>query len=96
MGKQIKSILVKDMDYCIFCGKPREAIHHVFYGNGMRKLSDKYHLVVPLCNYHHNMSNESVHFNYERDLGLKMDAQLKFEKKYSHEQFMAVFGKNYL
>jgi len=89
-----KSIVVKDMTKCMFCGRPKEAIHHIFFGPN-RNNSEKYGLTAPLCNYHHNMSNQSVHFNRQMDLELKVLAQKAFEDKYSHELFMQVFGKNY-
>ena len=90
-----KSILTKDMSRCVICGRPKEAVHHVF-GGPNRKNSEKYGLKIPLCNSCHNMSPESIHFNRELDLTIKRKAQKIFESKYSHELFMEVFGKNYL
>lgn len=49
-----KSIVTDNMEFCIVCGRPREAVHHVFFGTALRKISDKHGFVVPLCNYHHN------------------------------------------
>jgi hypothetical protein len=34
--------------------------------------------------------------NKELDYQLKKDAQRAFEEKYSHEEFMRIFKKNYL
>ena len=42
------------------------------------------------------MSNYGVHNDVALDVELKQTAQRAFEKKYSHELFMSVFGKNYL
>ncbi len=92
----MKSIITNNMNECYICGKPRECIHHIFGGTANRRLSDKYKLVIPLCNYHHNMSNESIHFNKPLDLEIKKLGQKKFEEKYSYEKFMKVFGRNYL
>ena len=69
-------------------------LHHCLYGTANRKLADKYKLTVWLCGYHHNLSNESVHFNKDLDLHLKQLAQTKFEETYN-ESFLKVFGKNY-
>lgn len=70
--------------------------HHVFYGTGNRKLSEKYDMKVWLCGKHHNLSNEGVHMNRKRDLAVKQYAQLKFEAEHGHDKFMETFGRNYL
>ena len=90
----VKSIIQEDTDYCFFCGRYGTEIHHVFFGNPNRKLSDKYGLVVGLC-YEHHRGNSGVHFNRELDLELKRTAQRKFEYTYN-EDFKAIFGRNYL
>ena len=59
-------------------------------------MADKYGLTVFLCGKHHNASNEGVHFNKTLDNALKMFAQKKFEERYSHEEFMRIFKRNYL
>lgn len=89
------SILTNEVNKCMICGKPREAWHHVF-GGPNRNASEKYGLKIPLCNQHHNMSDYSVHFNKELNLEAKRIAQEAFEMKYSHSEFMKVFGKNYI
>ena len=91
---KVVSLVVKDMHTCIFCGRPREAIHHAF-GGANRKNSTKYHLLIPLCNEHHNTSYHSVHFDRDMDIKVKSMAQMAFENKYGHEKFMEVFGKNF-
>lgn len=70
--------------------------HHVFGGNANRKKSESNGLKVYLCAWHHNMSNEGVHFNKELNYRLQTFAQRKFERLHSHEKFMEVFHKNYL
>ena len=92
----MESIITKELAKCYICGDKKECIHHVFYGTANRKISDKYGLVVPLCNKCHNMSNMSVHHNRELDLIVKKAGQRAFEKKYNHEKFMQEIGKNYL
>lgn len=92
----MKSILQTSKE-CWFCGRSDELhVHHVIYGQGYKKMSDKYGLTVWLCPKHHNMSNDGVHFNKARDLELKQYAQKKFEQKYSHELWMQEIGRNYL
>ena len=69
--------------------------HHIF-GAANRKWSEQYGLKVWLCAHHHNMSDEGVHFNKALDLQLKQIAQREFEDTYGHDEFMRIFGRNYL
>ena len=91
----MKSIIQEDTNYCFVCGRYGTEIHHVFFGNPNRKLSDKYKCVVGLC-YEHHRGNRGVHFNRELDLELKCTAQRVFEHHYPNENFSAIFGRNYL
>lgn len=81
---------------CYIC-KTTQAIqrHHVYFGNGYRKLSDKYGMVVDLCVGHHTGSH-GVHFNRTLDLQLKRESQEWFEQERSRDEFMRIFGRNYL
>lgn len=78
--------------------------HHVF-GGPNRKHSEKYGLWVKICMCRCHRTGEyggplSIHNNPNKeggkDLMLKRLAQRTFEEKYSHEEFMRIFGKNYL
>ena len=76
-----KSIIVDRLDRCLVCGTYRDIeIHHCIYGTAKRKLSDKYNLVVPLCNLHHR-GTDGVHGKngYKLDLELKRLAQKAFQ-----------------
>lgn len=42
------------------------------------------------------MSDHGVHFNKPLDLQIKQIAQREFEDTYGHDDFMKIFGKNYL
>ncbi len=95
MGEKLESILAADMGHCIVCGKPNPHKHHVLYGPN-RKWSEKYKLTVPLCYMHHNGSNAGVHFDKCLDLALKKMAQRKFMEEYPEENFVEIFGRNYL
>lgn len=94
--KRVESIMGYDMGNCMVCGSPYVQVHHVFYGTANRKLSDKYGLVVPLCQEHHT-GQTGVHFNKKLDLFLKKEGQRKYEQNYGNgESFQRVFGKSYL
>lgn len=94
-----KSILQTDKDSCFICGS-HEWIeeHHVFGGNGRRRLSEKYGLKVYLCHYCHNEPPNGVHHNSETRKALQQFAQEKAMQHYGWtvDDFRNIFGKNYL
>lgn len=92
------SIITNNLNNCIICGRTKEALHEVFFGTANRKKSIQYGLVIPLCNYHHNMSDEGIHFNRELDLNYKKIAEQRWITHYGEtkENFIKEFGKNYL
>lgn len=88
--------LIGSSEYCLICGSTKDLHrHHIFYGSN-RAASEKYNLTCYLCARHHNMSDEGVHFKHDLDLAIKQCAQAVFESKHSHEEFMAIIGRNYL
>ncbi|MBQ8766587.1 MAG: hypothetical protein IJZ16_07265 [Clostridia bacterium] len=100
-----KSILQTDKEHCYLCGRNSRADyfgldeHHVFGGYGVRKISEKYGLKVYLCHDRcHEFGENAVHKNAEVDRALKAKAQKKAMKRYgwSVEDFIDIFGKNYL
>ena len=72
--------------------------HHVIFGMGNRKLSERYGLKVYLCSWHHLASGgpEAVHRNENTRRMLCRDAQRCFEKHYPGLSFREIFGKNWL
>ncbi len=70
--------------------------HHIF-GAANRNHSEHFGLKVKLCIHHHRIGPHAVH-----DLGademelLHQIGQMDFERRYTHEEFMQIFGKNYL
>ena len=96
-----KSIIQSDREYCYLCDKAGIynnyflQKHHVF-GSSNRNNSEREGLYVALCVAHHEYGPQAVHTNHEEDLSLKKEAQEIYESTHSHEEFMAIFGKNYL
>lgn len=91
----MKSI-IQEKKECFFCGRTDDLhLHHVLEGRN-RGNSDKYGLTIYLCSYHHNMSDDSVHFNLIYKKLMRIIAQLYFEQKWgSTEDFKKIFRKNY-
>lgn len=93
-----ESILM-EMDHCLVCGNTNNLhIHEVFFGANNRENSIREKLCVSLCAYHHNMSNNGVHFNRELDLKIKKWAEKKWLEKNDKtiDDFIKIFGKNYI
>ena len=87
-------MITKATEICAICGKPKQEIHHLVFGRGMRELSDQDGLTITLCHDCH----ESVH----RYAGAwsKMVGQLSFEldrmeKGFSREEAKGEFLKRY-
>lgn len=70
--------------------------HHVFMGNKHKKLAEHYGLKVYLCLQHHEVGNMAVHNNREVSELIQRKGQEIFEKNHTREEWMAIFGKNYI
>lgn len=70
--------------------------HHIF-GGANRKLSEKYGLKVHLCYVCHEDNERGVHGrNTILRNQLHREGQQAFEREHTREEFMEIFGKNYL
>jgi hypothetical protein len=79
-------------EVCRICGTTQLLqTHHMLHGN-MRKAADKYGLTCKLCVFCHTELHDHGLFDRE----LQQEAQRRFEENHSHEEFMAIFGKNFL
>ena len=70
--------------------------HHIFYGQGRRKLSERYGLKVWLTHDEHNEPPDGVHFNKALRRQLERAGQIAFERENPHLSFINIFGRNYL
>lgn len=85
--------MIDDTKECYLCG--RKGIlhrHHMIHGNAGRKKAEKYGLVCYLCPDCHMR----VHDFGVGDRFLQKKAQKYFEQQYGHDEWMRIFGKNYL
>lgn len=104
----MKSIMQEDKTRCYLCGGlaywtdeevlDRIEEHHVFGGNPGRKLSEKYGLKVYLHGIKcHRMGKDSAHMNGLISENLKAAGQKRFEEVHgTREEFIKIFGKNYI
>ena len=88
----MNSIIPGDaQDRCYICGhRGNTEVHHMMHGS-RRKMADKYGLTVHLCTRCHM----DLHDHGDHDRDLEETAQEAFEKRYGHDEWMRIFGKNY-
>lgn len=93
----MKSIL-QDKKECWYCKTTYNLnLHHIFYGNANRKISDKNGFVVYLCTYHHT-GTYGVHGKKgnDRNIELKQICQKKYEENHTRDEFRQLIGRSYL
>lgn len=91
-----KSIMQSEK-VCYLSGRTDWLEKHHLYQGANRKLSEKYGLWVYLNHYWHNEPPNGVHFNKENMKYLHKKGQEAFEKVHgTREDFMRIFGRNYL
>lgn len=92
----MKSIM-QNNKCCYVCGSEYNLHeHHIYYGTGNRSISEKNGFKCYLCAYHHNFSDEGVHFNKQLDLQLKKECQEIYEENHTRNEFIKLIGRNYL
>lgn len=77
---------------CYVCRSPYVEKHHIYKGHKCRQIADDNGLWVWLCRKHHEKAHNDKESNYE----LMRLGQMKFELDHTRDEFMSLFGKNYL
>ena len=101
-----KGIITEYNEYCLFCGRPVEAKHHLI-GGPNRKKAEEDGLKIPCCNNCHNIGDvlTRIHGNPMAEMMSKMMGQLAWEKravaggkteKEAREAFLSRYGISYL
>lgn len=91
------SIMTKDLEHCYLCNKQgikniqKDDIHELIEGKN-RQVSMKYGLVIPICRKCHEIVTNDKTLQDK----LHKVAQKEFKRHYKTENFMQIFGKNYL
>lgn len=107
----MESILTTEKGICYLCQRHTNTeLHHIYFGHGKRKISDRLGLTVYLCHECHQ-GTYGVHgsHGHEVDMDLKQIAQFHWEQKYikeypyinhadmaAREEWIRKIGKNYL
>lgn len=95
MGNSQVKAKTREWKGCHICGKGPTERHHVFPGPN-RKNSEKWGMVVDLCTDHHRDGPKAAHRCRKTADKLKREAQAKFELTHTRDEFMKIFGRNYL
>lgn len=78
---------------CYHCKcRPVTAPHEPLMGNKYRKLSINHNLVIGVCDECHRL----LHSDDKLNTVYKQEMQRIFEREHGHEEWMRVFGRNYL
>lgn len=85
------SIITNDLKKCYFCSNKKEDFHEAIEGKN-RQVSMKYGLVIPICRKCHiKVTNDKTLQDKLHKVGQKA-----FKKHYKTENFIQIFGENYL
>lgn len=87
---------MQDRKECFITGATENLHKHHIYGGGRRSASEHYGCWIYLREDWHNLSSYGVHFNHDLDRKLKAACQREFEKTYTRESFIGIFGRNYI
>ena len=86
------SIITNNLNICYICNQNEKRDLNEVFGGSNRRKSMEWGLVIPICGDCHF----EWHLSKELRQKYQQEAQLIFEKQYSHESFMAEFKRNYL
>ena len=83
---------------CYWCGKEGPThLHHIFFGTGRRKVSDRLGFVCYLCpNCHEGTDGVHGRDGHIVDNILKKTCQMKYEETHTREEFIQEIGRSYL
>lgn len=87
--------IVQDMTHerCFVCGRTGALdLHHMMHGVANRRLATRWGLTCYLCRTCH----VRAHSDKKLNLWLEQQAQTAFEKTHTRQEWMTIFGKNYL
>lgn len=101
----MQSIMNTTKGKCFLCGKECQTHEHHIFGGSNRRMSTEWGMTVYLCPYCHNKCHNGKGSPLvRRDLHRKgqkvwedfYGLELKLSGKCPREEFMKIFGRNYL
>ena len=92
----MKSILQTEKECYICHAQVGLEDHHIFFGVGLRPISERNGFKCWLCQLHHRDGKYGVHGNRQIDLMLKRVCQEEYEKTHSRQEWMKLIKRNYL
>lgn len=84
--------LLDNGGYCFTCSVGGTLARHEVFGGADRQTSKAVGMWTQLCPYCH----AKIHQHGKADETLKATAQVIFEQNHTHEEFIALFGENYI
>ena len=96
MQDMLKSIMQEKKE-CYLCKSTNNLhLHHVFYGNANRRLSDKDGCYIYLCADHH-IGAKGIHNNDELNREVKKRCQIAWEDYYGRttDDFIKRYGRSF-
>lgn len=91
----MKSIIQQNKE-CYYCKTTLNLHKHHIYGGANRNISEQNGFWVYLCATHHDMSDDSVHFNKEMCEELQKDCQRIYCEDHTIREFRKLIGRNFL
>ena len=91
-----KSIMQSGDPRCFFCGARMGLERHHAMTGPNRALAEADGLWIYACSFHHTDPKEGVQYNRKKADSLKRLAQIAFEARHSHDEWMQRYRKNYL
>ena len=96
MAKRLWSAFTDDMERCWLTDQNRYVERHHVFNGAYKAASEKYGYVIPVHKDIHNMRWFSIHENRPFRLAIKQFCQRHFELTHTREEFVEIFGQNFI
>lgn len=99
-SKNKVSVLQGKEKYCYITGAENRPLHrhHIYFGTGLRDISEENGFWCYLIPELHNQSEKGVHGRdgHNLDMLLKRECQKAYEREHTREEFVRLIGRSYL